>query len=160
MFEDIDEEILKIENELYKQIDQYYHEFDVNNNGFIDSIEFKKCLEKVMEKTQNPEVKERILNFKEQMIISVSKTLNKEQFRIVMSSMLLENFTMNEMIEMFRIFDKKRDGKICADELVYIFKNLGLSIDNEIAKELINEASYNGKDYMDFEEFARMMLSK
>lgn len=161
MFSDVNEEILRIENNMYKEIDQYFHEYDTNNNQYLDSSEFMSCLEMIIKRKEDqPEVKTKLVEFKNQLILSKNKTLSKDQFRTIISSIIIDNFTMNELIEMFRIFDKKKDAKICEQELIHIFKNLGVEIDKEVAKELIKEASYNGNEYIDFEEFARVMLSK
>lgn len=161
MFSDVNEEILRVENEMYKEIDQYFHEFDTNNNMFLDANELMSCFDTVIKrKEEEPELKNKLIEFKNQVILTKNKLISKEQFRNIMSCILLENFTMNEMIEMFRIFDKKKDAKICENEIIHIFNNLGVSIDQEVAKELIKEASYNGNNYIDFEEFARVMMSK
>ena len=41
-----------------------------------------------------------------------------------------------------------------------MFKNLGLPINDEIANELIEEASFGNREEIDFEEFCRAILSK
>ena len=161
VFSELSDEILQEETKLYKEIDQLFHEFDTNNNLCLENFEFFKCLDILIERKKNePIVRDRLVEFKNQVIVSKNKKIYKDEFRIILSSVLLEQFTVNELIEMFKTFDKKRDAKICASELVHIFKNLGVNITLEIAKNLIAEASYNGNNYIDFEEFVRVMLAK
>lgn len=160
IFNTLGEEILKKENEIYKEIDQIFHEFDHNNNMHLEAQELNNCLnELIKRKKDNKEIKQRIEDFQSQMILDNSKSFTKEQFRIILSSILLDNITLSEIIELFRIFDKKEDGVICMDEIIHNMKNLGLSIDGNTAKKLIEEASLTGNPHLDFEEFTRMLLS-
>lgn len=154
-------ELIKEENKLYKEIDQLFHEHDKDNDIQLDKEEFTNAITEYMRRNiNNLELKERLETFIEQMIIPKRKKFTKEEFRIVMSSVAFEDFTINELIDLFKTFDKKKDGKICAQELIHTFKNLGLNVSKEIAHELIREASYGNQDFIDFEEFARAVLSK
>lgn len=67
---------------------------------------------------------------------------------------------LNELIHLFKSFDKKKDGKICANEIKHFFKNLGLVIDDDVANQLITEASLSKRSYLDFEEFIRAIIAK
>ena len=154
-------DIIKEENKLYKEIDQLFHEHDKDNDLNLDKEEFIAAITEYLKRNKgNLELTERLESFIGQMIIPKRKKFTKEEFRIIMSSVAFEDFTINEMIDLFKTFDKKKDGKICAQELIHIFKNLGLNINKEIAGELIREASYANQDQIDFEEFARAILSK
>ncbi len=161
LFDEINEEVSRFENAQYNEIDKLFHEFDVNNNNYMDGKEFTQCLDKLIKRYEsNPDMKQRIIDFKDQLIPNENVILTKEKFRVLLGSVLIDNFTMNELIELFSLFDKRKDAKICSHELIHVFKNLGVNIDIEIANELVKEASYNGNEYIDFEEFARVMLSK
>lgn len=154
-------DLIKEENRLYKEIDQLFHQHDKDNDLTLDKEEFEGAYFEYMQKTANSDpLSSRMKMFYEQMEIPKKKKFNKEEFRIVMSSVVLEDFTMNEMIDLFKTFDKKKDGKICTQEIMHIFKNLGLDISQEAACKLISEASYGDNEEIDFEEFARAILAK
>jgi Ca2+-binding EF-hand superfamily protein len=154
-------DIIKEENKLYKEIDQLFHEHDKDNDLNLDGDEFTSAITEFLKRNKHDsDVKERVESFIEQMIISKRKKFTKDEFRIIMSSVAFEDFTINEMIDLFKTFDKKKDGKICPQELVHTFKNLGLNINKDIASELIREASYSNQEQIDFEEFARAILSR
>jgi len=154
-------ELLKEENKIYKEIDQLFHEHDKDNDLALDKEEFNLAIKELLKRNYNNfELRGRIELFIEQMVIPKRKKFTKEEFRIIMSSVAFEEFTLNEMIDLFKTFDKKKDGRICAQELMHIFKNLGLNINKEVANSLIKEASYSNYDHLDFEEFARAILTK
>lgn len=154
-------DLIKEENKLYKEIDQLFHEHDYDNDLSLDKEEFLTAVNNYMKRNQhNRELKEKLENFLSQMIVPKRKKFNKDEFRIVMSSVVFEDFTLNELIDLFKTFDKKKDGKICFQELMHTFKNLGLNIQKETAQELIKEASYGNPEFIDFEEFCRVILAK
>lgn len=154
-------EIIKEENKLYKEIDQLFHEHDKDNDLNLSKEEFITAINEYLKRNRsNFELCTRLESFIQQMIIPKRKKFTKEEFRIVMSSVAFEDFTINEMIDLFKTFDKKKDGRICVQELIHVFKNLGLNISKEIADELIKEASFANQEHIDFEEFARAILSK
>jgi Ca2+-binding EF-hand superfamily protein len=154
-------EIIKEENKMYKEIDQLFHEHDKDNDLNLNKEEFTMAINEYLKRNRNNfELCARLESFIQQMIIPKRKKFTKEEFRIVMSSVAFEDFTINEMIDLFKTFDKKKDGRICVQELIHVFKNLGLNINKDIAYELIKEASYANQDQIDFEEFARAILSK
>jgi Ca2+-binding EF-hand superfamily protein len=154
-------DLIKEENTLYKEIDQLFHEHDRDNDLTLDKAEFLIALNDYIKRKQGDEaLKERLENFVEQMEIPKRKKFSKDEFRIIMSSVVFEDFTINEMIDLFKTFDKKKDGKICSQEVIHLFKNLGMNISKDIANEMIKEASYGNTEFIDFEEFARAILAK
>ena len=154
-------DIIKEENMMYKEIDQLFHEHDKDNDITLNTDEFTLALQDYLKRNKNDTfLKERLETFMDEMILPKNKKFSKEEFRIIMSSVVFEDFTINEMIDLFKTFDKKKDGKICSQELVHTFKNLGLNINKEIANELIKEASFANQDHIDFEEFARAILNR
>jgi Ca2+-binding EF-hand superfamily protein len=149
------------ENKLYKEIDQLFHEFERNNDRTLDREEFTDAIKEFHKRNlNNKELRERVEMFIDQMVIDKKKIFTKDEFRIIMSSIVFEEFTINELIDLFKTFDKKKDGVIDKQEIMYVFKNLGLEILDETAAEMIMEAKLNKSHTIDFEEFARAILAK
>ena len=48
---------------------------------------------------------------------------------------------------------------ICSNEIKHLFKNLGLNIDDEIPNQLVIEASLSRRNFIDFEEFIRVIIA-
>jgi len=149
------------ENKLYRDIDQLFHEFERNNDFTLDREEFIEAITEFHKRNMNnKEVRDRLEMFIDQMVIDKRKVFTKDEFRIVMSSIVFDDFTINELIDLFKTFDKKKDGVIDKQEIIYIFKNLGLEILDETAVEMIMEARLSASSHLDFEEFARAVLAK
>ncbi len=154
-------DIIKEENRIYKEIDQLFHEHDKDNDLTLDKDEFIAAISEFAKRSKNePELRERLEYFIEQMLIPKKKKISKEEFRIIMSSVAFEDLTINEVVDLFKTFDKKKDGIITGEEIIHTFKNLGLNITKEVAGELIKEASNGDSEHIDFEEFIRAMLSR
>lgn len=45
----------------------------------------------------------------------------------------------------FDLLDRNRDGRVTANELQFMLKNLGINVRDEIIHDLIREASHSGK---------------
>ena len=149
------------ENKLYREIDQLFHEYEKNNDQTLDSDEFTDAINEYFKRNQNnKDIKERLEIFINQMVLDKKRIITKQEFRIIMSSIVFEEFTINELIELFKTFDKKKDGLIDKQEIMYVFKNLGLEILDETAAEMILEARLSRSNAIDFEEFARAILAK
>jgi calcium-dependent protein kinase len=73
--------------------------------------------------------------------INWKKVLNREKLEFV-----------------FRAFDKDANGTISVAELQEFFGDAGNSIEDEVWKEMMNEADLNGDGQMDLEEFMKLML--
>lgn len=45
----------------------------------------------------------------------------------------------------FDLLDRNRDGRVTANELQFMLKNLGINVRDEIIHDLIREASHSGE---------------
>lgn len=48
----------------------------------------------------------------------------------------------------FDLLDRNRDGRVTANELQFMLKNLGINVRDEIIHDLIREASHSGECYL------------
>lgn len=153
--------LIQNETKLYFEVDELFSKHDTDNDGVINKEEFVLSLkEALLRNKKNSEVKERIEAFMEQMIIPEDKSFTVQSYRSIMSPILVEEFTMNEMIDLFKTFDKKKIGLISARDLTDVFQSLGSELALDTAQAMIKEASVNNVDCIDFEEFCRVILSK
>ncbi|GBG72464.1 hypothetical protein CBR_g12038 [Chara braunii] len=66
---------------------------------------------------------------------------------------------LKELMDAFQVFDADRSGMISADELVVLFKSIGIQLTEEETSSMINEVDSNGSGTLEFIEFVRMMES-
>ncbi|GLJ09376.1 hypothetical protein SUGI_0107700 [Cryptomeria japonica] len=72
----------------------------------------------------------------------------------------LEDEDVDELMEVFNVFDKDGDGYICASELQQILHSLGLKEGRDISvcESMIRKVDINSDGKVDFNEFKHMML--
>lgn len=158
---DYQEEINIEENQKYKEIDQLFYEHNKSNSGYLTSAELNEAVNEFHKRKSNdPELKLKIESIIAQLDFENVNKVTLEGFRTLFSSILYENIMLNELIHLFKAFDKKKDGKICANEIKHIFKNLGLNIDDDVSAQLVAEASLSKRNFIDFEEFIRAIIAK
>lgn len=47
----------------------------------------------------------------------------------------------------FDLLDRNRDGRVTANELQFMLKNLGINVRDELIDDLIKEASHSGRSF-------------
>ena len=89
-----------------------------------------------------------------------------QEFCGLMVKKMKESEPVEELVEVFKIFDKNGDGKIDIIDLAVVFKELGEKISDDDLKEMIDEHDHD-KDhvnindkFLNFEDFVRMMMAK
>lgn len=55
----------------------------------------------------------------------------------------------------FDLLDRNQDGKITANELQFMLKNLGINVRDELIDDLIKEASHSGKHIISVDNYIR-----
>lgn len=63
-----------------------------------------------------------------------------------------------EVINVFRLFDKDRTGMISKTQLKVILRLFGEMLTNEEIDEMIAEVDVDGDGFINYEEFVRMMM--
>ena len=66
-------------------------------------------------------------------------------------------FTLQSLIEAFKIFDKNKNGYIEAKELRQVTTTLGSQLSEEEFNEFWKEADVNHDGKLDYEEFIKIM---
>ena len=83
-----------------------------------------------------------------------------EEFCGLMVKKMKESEPEEELVEVFKIFDKDQSGSIDVADLALVFKELGEKVSEEDLKEMIAEHDLTGNKSLDFNEFVRMMMAK
>jgi len=82
------------------------------------------------------------------------------EFLGLVTKMIREGQSDDEMKEAFDIFDKDRNGLISAFELRNVMSNLGEQLTDEEVEEMMREADTDMDGYLNFEEFKCLMMIK
>ena len=83
-----------------------------------------------------------------------------DEFCSLMLKKMKESEPEEELVEVFKIFDKDGNGVIDWTDLQVIFKELGEKVTDEDMKEMIEEHDFDRDKGLNFEEFVRMMMAK
>ncbi|CAD5325543.1 unnamed protein product [Arabidopsis thaliana] len=121
-----------------EQIQEFYEAFcliDKDSDGFIT----KEKLTKVMK--------------------SMGKNPKAEQLQQMMSDVDIFGNASDELIEVFRVFDRDGDGLISPLELGEGMKDMGMKITAEEAEHMVREADLDGDGFLSFHEFSKMMIA-
>lgn len=54
-------------------------------------------------------------------------------------------FSLTDLRTAFDLLDRNQDGRVTANELQFMLKNLGIVVRDELIDDLIKEASHGGK---------------
>ena len=82
------------------------------------------------------------------------------EFCMLMVRKMKESEPEEELVEVFKIFDKDNNGHIDWYDLKTIFQELGEKLSDDDLKEMIDEHDHDGDKSLSFEEFVRMMMAK
>ncbi|XP_068149272.1 calcium-binding protein E63-1 isoform X1 [Drosophila tropicalis] len=81
---------------------------------------------------------------------------NKTHTQTMKTSVKKKPFTEVEIKDLrtaFDLLDRNRDGRVTANELQFMLKNLGINVRDEIIHDLIREASHSGNGLINEAEF-------
>ena len=82
-----------------------------------------------------------------------------DEFIILMVQQLKkENMAEEELVEVFKVFDKNSDGAIGMDDLIARFAELGDPITEEDARDMIRFCDVDDDGEFNFTEFVKVMM--
>jgi len=142
-----DDDLVKRANEIeaneklkYGEIDQFFYKYDSEGNGCLDDKEFEMAINAYI--AVHPEKKNNLMELINNLEIGHSSQIRITEFRKIMLAYLNDDVTLENLIDVYRCFDKNLLGAIGGPELKHVFSKLGLNISNEEALELVREAEY------------------
>lgn len=105
------------------------NEVDVDGNG---TIEFNEFLQMMSKKMKGADGEDEL----------------KEAFRLVNLSFIE---TISKNLNIFRVFDKNKDGLISSVELRHVMTNLGEKLSEEEVDDMIKEADMDGDGMVNYD---------
>lgn len=85
--------------------------------------------------------------------------IDLEEFFMLVTMKMSADEDERELKECFRVLDKERKGEIDVKELRWILKNLGDDLTEEDIDDMIADTDTDGSGFVDYDEFAKLMLS-
>ena len=92
--------------------------------------------------------------------VDKSGTIDKEEFINLLTTKMKEQKDDKDLLEIFNMFDKDRDGLISENDINYIIDEIGEDFEEEIIKELISMGDEDRDGKINFIEFKKIFNSK
>jgi Ca2+-binding EF-hand superfamily protein len=143
---------------VFGEFDDLFDKYDHDCDGFLDEFEVQDALKSYVMKHKDQ--KHLIDDLTNQLEISADYKLNKEDFRNMMVSFVGRKDPIDEIIDVFKVFDKNLSAQIGATELSHVFRKLGLTLTDEESTSLVKEGDNDNDAVVDFHEFISIMISK
>ena len=68
--------------------------------------------------------------------------------------------TLDDVINALRVFDADKDGKISVEEFTYAMVNMGERMNEQEIQEIIADSQLVNNNYIQLEDFARMIMNR
>lgn len=81
-----------------------------------------------------------------------------EEFLTLIQKKIQEDEDEKELKEIFRVLDKEKKGEVNVNELRWILKNLGDDLTEDDIDDMIMDVDTDGSGWVDYDEFAKLML--
>ncbi|KAL3835837.1 hypothetical protein ACJMK2_021300 [Sinanodonta woodiana] len=133
-----------------------FDQFDKDGNGYITMSELMTVMKSL---GYNPSKKtlERIIK---EVDMDDSGTVDFSEFLILMVHHMRDEFSHEDLKEIFSVIDKNGDGYICADDLRQTLRSLDFQLSYEDVSVMMAEADVSGEGNITFEDFVNIMLAK
>lgn len=131
-----------------------FNMFDKNGDGMITSDKLLSFLTKCNYDINISDVKEIIRKVD-------TKGNDKIDFADFVKAMETSNMNSSpeeDILSIFRLFDRDRSGMISKIQMQSILKQFGEMLTDEEISEMIIEADVDGDGFINYEEFVRMMM--
>ena len=86
--------------------------------------------------------------------------IDLEEFLKIVKKKMQEDEDERELREIFRVLDKDKKGEVNVSELRWILKNLGDDLTEEDIDDMIADVDTDGSGWVDYDEFAHLMMSE
>jgi len=84
--------------------------------------------------------------------------INFDEFVEILRKKMQTDEDERELREIFRVLDKEKKGEVNVNELRWILKNLGDDLTEDDIDDMIADVDTDGSGWVDYEEFAKLML--
>jgi len=143
--------------EKYGEYDLAFNKFDRERNGYLLKPEFDQCIEHFI--NIYPDKKESLLELQNELLIDDENQITKDEFRKLMFTYLCSQDPFNELIDIFKVFDKQNSKELIDLEILHVFNRLGLTLSRNDVDTLMDEADSDHNRTIGFEEFIKIMIA-
>ena len=130
--------------------------FDKDCDGNIDIRELATVMRTLGYNPNKEELDDIIQTFDE----DGSGTIDKDEFINLLTTKLREQKEDKDLLEIFNMFDKNRDGFISEDDINYIIDEVNDDLDEDIVSELIRKGDEDNDGKISFIEFKKIFIGK
>jgi calmodulin len=130
-----------------------FNAFDDDRDGKIPTSLLGKLLRAVGYNPYPEEVEDMIEDLE-----SDRSPLDFKNFYYLLSSHARAAFPEDELVDAFRVFDKKGTGRLPVDTIQRILKSLKQPFTDDQIAELISQADVDGQDTVNYRDFVKVML--
>ena len=140
------------------QISCAFNLFDTDKDGFLKAKDFLRVFEQVGIKLSEANKKEMINSFS----TNENETdISIKDFVALVNSRMKNDESEEEILEMFKIFDKKGSGKVSINDIRCVLED---DIDEPVSQQELEDLMFmwdkNKDGYLDYLEFKDMMENK
>ncbi len=140
------------------QISCAFNLFDTDKDGYLKAKDFLRVFEQVGIKLSEANKKEMINSFS----TNENETdISIKDFVALVNSRMKNDESEEEILEMFKIFDKKGSGKVSINDIRCVLED---DIDEPVSQQELEDLMFmwdkNKDGYLDYLEFKDMMENK
>ena len=147
-----------LDEEQILELKGVFEMFDVDGSGAIDAKELKQVMQNL---GMNP-TEEEVNRMMQEADEDDSGEIEFAEFAILMGKKLAENEQDEELVEVFKLFDKDGDEKLNALDLKQVFVELGMQNENmeDDCELLIKVLEPEEPGSLKFEEFVQAFMAR
>ena len=147
---------MREDNDGEYQFRQMFEKADKDRNGLISYQE----LMNLMKKCGCPVSEAELQDYVNDVDINENGEINCESFLNIIAKYQEEDDTEEELLEVFKIFDKNNTKLITPKNVLSIFSQIDESIKEEEILQMFKECDLDHDGYLNYKEFCRMIKNK
>jgi calmodulin len=133
-----------------------FNNFDKDQDGLISYQELKE----LMKQTTKSFIEADLQDLLNETDINEKGQINCKTYIDIITKLNRKNDTEDEIIEVFKIFDRDNSGLISTKKIMDIFLKIDENIKEEEVLQMIKECDIDQDGYLNFEEFSLLMKNK
>ena len=133
-----------------------FNNFDKDQDGLISYQELKE----LMKQTSKSFIEADLQDLLNEVDINEKGQINCKTYIDMITKLNRKNDTDDEIIEVFKIFDKDNSGLISTKKIMDVFLKIDENIKEEEVLQMIKECDIDQDGYLNFEEFSHMVKNK